>query len=137
MKPVTVTWDGGARFTADVRGHKVHVDQPPQAGGEDSAPTPLELVPASLGTCVAYFVQRFLSTRGLSSEGLTVTVGSLDAPNPHRIGAFEVDVQIPGGVPEKYKDAVLRAAETCTVHSTLTHHPAVHIAIHEGVAAGV
>ena len=137
MKPVTVTWDGGVRFTADVRGHKVHVDQPPQSGGEDSAPTPLELVPTSLGTCVAYFVQRFLNARGLSSEGLTVTVGSADAANPHRIGAFDVDVQIPGGVPEKYRDAVLRAAETCTVHSTLVHHPAVHIAIHEGTTAGV
>ena len=38
MRPlVQVTWDGGVRFTADVRGHKVQVDQPRQGGGEDNA----------------------------------------------------------------------------------------------------
>ena len=135
MQPITVTWDGGVRFTADVHGHKVKVDQPVQAGGGDTAPSPLELLPASLGTCVAYFVQRFLDARGLSPEGLTVTVTASGASNPHRIGEFDVQVGIPGGVPEKYRDAVLRAAETCTVHNTLEHAPAVRIAINEGAAA--
>ena len=133
MQPITVTWDGGVRFTADIRGHKVSVDQPSQGGGQDSAPMPLELLPTSLGTCVALFVQQFLVTRGLSAEGLTVTVTATGAPNPQRIGAFDVQVTIPGGVPEKYRDAVLRAAQTCTVHNTLEHRPEVKIAIREGV----
>ena len=129
MKPITVTWDGGVRFTADIRGHKVSVDQPPQGGGSDSAPMPLELVPASLGTCVALFVQQFLATRGLDASGLTVVVSAAGASNPHRLGQFEVEVRIPGGVPEKYRDAVRRAAETCTVHHTLTHQPEISVAI--------
>lgn len=129
MKPITVTWDGGVRFTADVRGHKVSVDQPAQAGGQDSAPMPLELVPTSLGTCVALFVQQFLVTRGLSAEGLTVTVSASGAANPHRLGSFDVAVSIPGGVPDKYRDAVVRAAETCTVHHTLTHRPQIRVTV--------
>ncbi len=123
MRPVTVTWDGGVRFTADIRGHRLAVDQPRQAGGGDTAPSPLELVPASLGTCVAYFVQQFLTARGLDPSGMTVSVTAAGAPNPHRLGRFEVGVRIPAGVPEKYRAAVLRAAETCTVHHTLTHTP--------------
>ncbi len=137
MKPITVTWDGGVRFTADVRGHKVAVDQPQQAGGADSAPMPLELVPTSLGTCVALFVQQFLVTRGLDATGLTVEVQTLGAANPHRIGKFEVAVKIPGGVPEKYREAVRRAAEGCTVHHTLTHQPEIAVAIDAPVTAGV
>ena len=136
MKPITVTWDGGVRFTADVRGHKVVVDQPVKAGGQDSAPMPLELMPTSLGTCVALFVQQFLATRGLDATGLTVEVETLGAANPHRIGRFEVNVRIPGGVPEKYRDAVKRAAEGCTVHHTLTHHPEIDVRIDATVAAG-
>jgi putative redox protein len=132
---VKVSWDGGVRFTADIRGHKVKVDQPRQGGGEDSAPGPLELLPASLGTCVAYFVQQFLATRGLDTTGLEVEVGVMGAPNPHRIGRFDLRITLPGGVPERYRDQIVRVAETCTVHHTLTHQPEITVAVEEGVAA--
>lgn len=129
MKPITVTWDGGVRFTADIRGHKVAVDQPRQAGGEDSAPMPLELLPAALGTCVAFFVQQFLTTRGLDATGMEVQVFSAGASNPHRIGLLEVTVAVPKGIPEQYREAVRRVAESCTVHHTLTHKPDISVEI--------
>jgi len=136
MRPlVNVTWDGGVRFTADIRGHKVHVDQPRQGGGEDSAPGPLELVPAALGTCVAYFVEQFLTTRGVDPTGLEVAVGVAGAPDPHRIGRFEVRVKTPAGMPERYRDAVVRAAETCTVHHTLSHTPEIAVTLEEAALA--
>lgn len=136
MRPlVKVTWDGGVRFTADIRGHKVQVDQPRQGGGEDSAPSPLDLLPASLGTCVAFFVRQFLGARGIDPAGLEVDVGVAGAINPHRIGRFDVRVSLPGGVPERYRDAVKRAAETCTVHHTLTHQPEITVDLEAGVPA--
>ena len=135
MRPlVQVTWDGGVRFTADVRGHKVQVDQPRQGGGEDTGPSPLELVPTGLGTCVAYFVHQFLTARGIDPTGLTVSVGVAGAANPHRIGRFDVRVSLPGGIPERYREAVVRAAETCTVHHTLTHKPEIVVGLEEGAA---
>jgi len=131
MKPITVTWDGGVRFTADIRGHKVAVDQPPQGGGADSAPMPLELLPASLGTCVALFVQQFLAARGLDPTGMEVQVFAAAAANPHRIGQFGVTVSVPKGIPEKYREAVKRVAESCTVHHTLMHRPDIEVEILE------
>lgn len=135
MKPIRVTWDGGVRFTADIRGHRVHVDQPRQGGGEDTAPMPLELLPASLGTCVALFVQQFLVTRGIDATGMEITVTATGAANPHRIGRFEVRAWIPGGVPERYLPAVQRAAESCTAHHTLTHPPEIVVTVADGVPA--
>ena len=132
MKPITVTWDGGVRFTADVRGHRITVDQPPQGGGQDAGPMPLELVPAALGTCVALFVQQFLVTRGLDATGMSVQVFTAPESNPHRIGRFEVSVSIPKGVPEQYRQAVVRVAESCTVHHTLTHRPEFEVEVLEG-----
>lgn len=132
MRPIVVSWDGGVKFTADIRGHKLTVDQPVKGGGEDSAPMPLELLPTALGTCVALYVQQFLVTRGLDPTGMTVEIGAMGAPNPNRIGRFNVDVKIPGGVPEKYQDAVKRAAESCTVHHTLTHTPEIAVTVADG-----
>jgi ribosomal protein S12 methylthiotransferase accessory factor len=137
MRPIVVSWDGGVRFTADIRGHKVTVDQTQRGGGEDSAPTPLELLPTALGTCVALYVQQFLVTRGLDPTGMTVEVGTVGAANPNRIARFAVEVKIPGGVPEKYRDAVKRAAEGCTVHHTLSHGPEIAVSVLEGSPAAV
>ena len=127
MKPITVTWDGGVRFTADVRGHKITVDQPPQGGGQDAGPMPLELLPTALGTCVALFVEQFLVTRRLDATGLKVEVFTAAETSPHRIGRFEVSVSVPKGVPAQYREALVRAAESCTVHHTLTHQPEIAV----------
>jgi len=135
MKPITVTWDGGLQFSAEIRGHRLTVDQPVEAGGLDGGPMPIELVPASLGTCVALFVKQFLATRDLDSTGLTVEVRAHSMSNPHRLGRFDVRVLIPAGVPEKYRDAVRRAAESCTAHHTLTHQPEIAFSIVEGASA--
>lgn len=132
MRPITVTWDGGLCFTAEIRGHRVTVDQPLEGGGEDKAPMPLELLPVSLGTCVALFVKQFLAARDLDPSGLTVEVNSRAATSPHRLSRFEVEVVVPEGVPAKYRDAVRRAAEACTVHHTLTHTPEIAVSITEG-----
>jgi uncharacterized OsmC-like protein len=131
MKPITVSWDGGVRFTAAIRGHAITVDQPRQAGGGDAGPMPVELLPASLGTCVAFYVQQFLVTRGLDATGLEVQVFTAGAPNPNRIGLLEVSVNVPKGIPEQYREAVVRAAESCTVHHTLTHTPEIKVSLLE------
>jgi hypothetical protein len=39
-QPIVVTHDGGMRFTAQVRTHRVTVDQPTRAGGADTGPMP-------------------------------------------------------------------------------------------------
>ena len=45
-QPIVVTHDGGVRFAAQIRSHRVVVDQPERAGGDDSGPMPLELLGA-------------------------------------------------------------------------------------------
>ncbi len=48
-----------------VRNHTIRTDQPQRAGGEDSAPTPLELPGAALAGCVALYVQKSCEAVGL------------------------------------------------------------------------
>ena len=51
---VHVEHQGGDRFGIEVRGNTLTVDQPADAGGEDTAPTPTELLVASLASCNAF-----------------------------------------------------------------------------------
>ncbi|MGA5016447.1 OsmC family protein [Streptomyces griseoincarnatus] len=63
-------------YTVDVRGHRLRVDQPLEAGGTDTAPTPTELFAASLATCVAFHAGRYLHRHGLPRTGLRVRASS-------------------------------------------------------------
>jgi len=127
--PIVVTHDGGVRFTAQVRGHRIVVDQPERAGGADTGPAPIELLGASLGTCVALYVQQFCQARGLSSAGMRVEVMQLGAQNPNRIGEFGVRVELPDGIPDQYLPMLERVAKSCPAHNTLVHGAEVRVEI--------
>ena len=128
-KPIVVTHEGGARFAAQVRGHRVIVDQPERGGGEDSGPMPLELLGAALGTCVAYYVHQFLQARALPTSGLRVEVEQHKATNPNRIGLFVVRVQPPAGLAPGHLELLERVARSCPVHGTLANEVQVMVSI--------
>jgi putative redox protein len=94
----------------------------PKPGGPDD-PSPVEYLAASLAGCVGHFVAKFLGRRGFEPKGLKVSVSGTMAENPHRIGAFEIVVNLPKGLPPELQEVAKRAAETCTVHHTLQHPP--------------
>jgi putative redox protein len=118
-----ITAEGGLRLTAEIRGHRVVTDQPVYAGGEDSAVTPLELLAASLGTCIALYARQFCTAREIPGDGLQVEVRYETAKAPKRISRFDVQVILPAGFPDEYRAAVERAVRTCPVHNTLGHAP--------------
>ena len=134
-QPIVVTHEGGVRFAAQIRSHRVVVDQPERAGGADSGPMPLELLGASLGTCIALYVQQFLETRGLPHQGLRVEVDQHRAVNPNRIGAFVARVILSAPVPAAYVELLERVARSCPAHGTLTHAAQVLVTIETAAAA--
>ena len=70
-----VRYVAGESYEVSVRGHRVLVDQPADAGGLDTAPTPTELFVASLATCVAFYAGRYLTRHGYDRDGLAVSAG--------------------------------------------------------------
>ena len=117
--PIVVTHEGGVRFAAQVRSHRVIVDQPIQGGGDDAGPMPIELLGTALGTCIALYVQQFCQTRGLPTDGLRVEVDQQGAQNPSRIGAFRVRIMLPVEVPPQLATILERVARSCPAHHTL------------------
>jgi putative redox protein len=127
--PIVVTHEDGVRFAAQIRSHRIVVDQPREAGGEDAGPMPLELIATSLGTCVALYAKQFLGSRGLPYAGMRVEVGQRGASNPNRIAEFDIRVILPMPLPPGNAEMLDRVVRSCPAHHTLTHTPRVEIAI--------
>jgi len=124
---ISVTPGSGDRFSIAIRDHVVQVDQPVEDGGDDSAPTPLELFLASLASCVAHYARRYLRRHDLPTEGLQVTARWHMAKNPARVGSIDIDLTIPDGVPEDRRETLIAVASHCTVHNTVVHAPDVRV----------
>lgn len=127
--PMVITHEGGMQFAAKVRSHRIVTDQPERAGGTDSGPTPIELLGASLGSCIAFYVQQFCHARALPYEGMRVEVEQRGEKNPARVGEFVVRVLMPADLPEQYTPMLERVVRSCPAHNTLADGAAMNIEI--------
>jgi putative redox protein len=124
-----VIHEGGDRFTVEVRGHSLTVDQPESDGGTDFGPQPTELFVASLASCVAHYGRRFLRRHGLPAQ-VTVDAEWTMASSPTRVLSISVSVAAPG-LPSELEPRFAKVIEHCTVHNTLVVPPSVTINVNE------
>jgi putative redox protein len=123
-----VRFVAGEAYEVAVRGHRLVVDQPADAGGQDSAPTPTELFVASLATCVAFYAGRYLTRHGYGRDGLAVSAGyEMAGDRPARVGGIRLIVRVPAGLPRERWAALRAVMSHCTVHNSLASPPLVTI----------
>jgi len=124
---MTIRFPGGARVDAEFGDFAVRTDQPPQGGGEGSAPTPFATFLASLGTCAGIYVLGFCRQRDLPTEGIRLTqrVGVDRATG--MVDRVALDIHVPPTFPEKYHAALVRSAEQCAVKKLLESPPRFEI----------
>ncbi len=128
VEQMDVRFVSGEAYEATVRGHRVLVDQPPDVGGQDTAPTPTELFVVSLATCIAFYAGRYLTRHGLSRDGLGVSAGyQMATDRPARVSAVHLTIRVPADVPPDRWPALHAVASHCTVHNSLITPPSVAI----------
>lgn len=120
----TITFPGGARVDATFGAFTVHTDQPVHSGGEDSAPTPFALFLAAIGTCAGIYVVGFCKQRGLSTDGVRIVQTQDVDRTTGMVTRVRLAIHVPESFPAKYRDALVRAAEQCTVKKHLESPPA-------------
>ena len=119
---IVVTLPGKRRVDAEVGSHVIRTDQPRHNGGEDTAPTPFQLFLAAMGTCAGIFVQGFCGKRELSTEGIRI----VETPHLDESGTLvgvDLEIQVPPTFPEKYRDALVRVADQCSVKRAIEARP--------------
>ena len=128
MNDMEIVFPGGKKVNAKWHGFEIKTDQPAGGGGgEGSAPTPFDLFQASLGTCAGIFALGFIQSRGLSAEGLKISVSFEQDAATHLLSKAAMKITLPKDFPEKYKAAVIKAAEQCLVKRTMDNPPKFEI----------
>lgn len=70
-----ISWDGEAKFIAESESkHTVLMDGPPEHGGENSGPRPMEMILMGMGGCAAFDVVYILQKGHQNFIGCTVEV---------------------------------------------------------------
>ena len=123
MASMEVTLDGGKVITAHINGKSIKTDQSVKNGGGGTAPEPCELFLASIGTCAGIYVKSFCDQRGIPAEGIRI-IQTMEFDHEKRVPSlFRLDIQLPSDFPDKYRAAVVNAAELCLVKKTVNHSP--------------
>jgi len=123
MANMEVTLDGGKVVTAHINGKTIKTDQSVRFGGGGTAPEPFELFLASIGTCAGIYVKSFCDQRGIPAEGIKIIQAVEFDPEKRVPSVIKLDIQLPSGFPEKYRAAVVNAAELCLVKKTINNAP--------------
>jgi uncharacterized OsmC-like protein len=119
----------GDRYTVQIRGHQLTVDQPWHAGGEDAGPTPTELFAASLAACVAHYGGRFLARHGIDPGDLRVDCEFALTTSPNRVGSIALRVVPPAEMPPRLTEAMRAVVSRCTVSNTIVEPPDMQLAM--------
>jgi len=122
-----VTLPGGKKVVALYKGFEIATDQPKHQGGDESAPSPFDLFLASIGTCAGIYVQSFCERRGIPYEEIEIIQTMETNPETRLPEKFNLEIILPAGFPEKYKDSVINAAELCLVKKTIARAPEFNV----------
>lgn len=135
MMQMITRLSGGARVDVEFGPFVVRTDQPVHAGGDASAPSPFATFLASIGACAGTYALAFCRARGLPVEGMHI-VQTMDTDRASgMVRAIHLDIHMPRGFPEKYRDPLNRAVEQCTIKKHLEAPPRFEVTTQADVRA--
>ncbi|MCL4425777.1 MAG: OsmC family protein [Firmicutes bacterium] len=121
-------WLNGLTVETQARQFRLQQDEPPEMGGQDQGPSPVEVLLQALAGCLGVVTAMVANRGGFRIEGMRIEVeGDLDlegfkGANGGRSGLTEVRVQVHLDSPEPRErlEALLRAVErACPVSDSL------------------
>lgn len=128
-KELKVVFGDGYRIDVDYKGFLVKTDQPVRDGGEGAAPSPFDTFLASLAACAGYYALAFCRERKIPTEGLGVTMTTERGEVSKMIDKITFTVDRPAGFPEKYRFAIVKAVDHCTVKAHVLRAPQFEVVV--------
>lgn len=127
---VLVAGSGAGRLAHTIRAgrHRLAADEPVSSGGDDSGPTPYDLLLAALGACTAMTLRLYAERKGwpLEQAAVTLTHAKVHAKDcadcetrAGRIDRIERRLELTGALDEQQRARLLEIADKCPVHRTL------------------
>jgi putative redox protein len=115
----------GDKYKIDVeyKGYVIKTDQPVRDGGDATAPSPFDYFLASLAACAGFYAVAFCRERKIPTAGLGVTMTTERGEASKMIDKVTITVDLPAGFPEKYRFALVKAVDHCTVKAHILRAP--------------
>jgi putative redox protein len=96
--------------------HHLVTDEPEAVGGDGSAPSPHELLPAALASCVSTVLVMYGRTKGWDLGDVDVEVDYDNVSAPRH---FDVRISFTGDLTEEQLRRLEKVAETCPVRRAM------------------
>lgn len=117
--------DGYAHQVEIEGGHAIVVDEPAEAGGADTGPSPTRLLAASLASCIAITVEMYAWRKGWEVGDLEVDVDvRYEGAAPT---CFAAALKLPAGLEDEQRERLLAIARKCPVHKALAGETSVSV----------
>ena len=128
-KELKVVFGDKYRIDVDYKGFTVKTDQPVRDGGDGTAPAPFDYFLVSLAACAGYYALAFCKERKIPTEGLAVTMTTEKGEVSRLIDKITFNVELPTGFPEKYRFAIVKAVDHCTVKANILRAPQFEVVV--------
>ena len=121
---------GRDHYASDIEAgtHALRADEPVDAGGTDTGPTPYGLLLSALGACTVITLRMYADRKGWPLGSVTVRL-SQDRIHARDCGECETEegridrirreIELEGPLDEKQRRRLLEVADMCPVHRTL------------------
>ena len=129
-KEIKIILSGGKKVDAEFNGFVIKTDQPEKDGGNNSAPTPYDFFLSSIGTCAGFYVLSFCQKREIPTEHISLVeriIYGKKNDGKEFLERIVLDITVPPDFPEKYRGALVRVAENCSVKKSVMNPPAFEI----------
>jgi putative redox protein len=126
---VDVNFPSPDRVEARCKQLRMEIGPPPDQGGDPEAYGPFDMLLCALATCTGYAVLAFLDQRGFSTADAGLRIEAERNPDSHLLDKVSMEIRVPDGFPDKYKDAVVRATDRCFIKAQLGHKPDFEIRV--------
>ncbi len=140
---VTETREGKFTQAITVGPHRLRADEPVAAGGDDTAPSPYDLLLAALGACTAMTLRLYADLKKLPLDRVRVRLrhAKIHAQDcaecetkDGKIDRIERDIVLEGVLDDAQRTKLMEIADKCPVHRTLHSEVSIISRLAPGVA---
>ena len=129
MLHITAELTSGTRVTLSNGRHKWNADEPTEAGGDDSGPTPYELLIGALASCTCITLALYCRHKGIALKAITARYEhekfhakdctECEDPKAGYIDFLRSKVRIAGDFDDAQRKRLSQIVSRCPVHKTL------------------
>jgi ribosomal protein S12 methylthiotransferase accessory factor len=126
---IKIVFGGGLKVDAEYKGFVIKTDQPVREGGGGTAPSPFDYFLVSLAACAGYYALEFCQARKIPTAKLGVSMTTERGAISKMIERVAVRLDLPPDFPPRYREAIVKAVDHCTVKAHILRPPRFEVIV--------